>query len=142
MSGEPATSVALPPGDPVYGSPTAIELLGAVEGFLRDGFADAERALAFEARVAANVVATVRRQLEAGDEPYRRVEEALASVGAPGEADLAAGLRSGRIDHRSPELRDALEVIVRTRLAVSNPRYLGSANPSPRADHTPKEGTT
>ena len=124
MTREEETSVALPPGDPVYGSPTAVELLEAVEGFLRDGFVGADRALTFQARVAANVVAVVRRQLEAGSATYDEVTAALAGLGVAGEKALAAEVRAGRIDHRSSELRQVLELLARTRLAVANPRYL------------------
>lgn len=118
------TSVALPPGDPVYGSPTATQLLEAVEGFLRDGLAGDDRALSFKARVAANVVAIVRRQLEAGGAPYEQVRAALDTLGVADEAALSARVREGAIDHRSRELRRVLELLARTRLAVSNPQYL------------------
>jgi hypothetical protein len=49
---------------------------------------------------------------------------AYAPLGAHDEQGLAALVRAGDLDDRIPELRRALEAVVRARLSVANPRYL------------------
>jgi Domain of unknown function (DUF6285) len=119
-------SYALPPGDPLYGSPTAPELLAAVEHFLRHELRDLPPLTAFHVRVAANVVAMVTRQLDAGDPPRVRMATALAGLGAEDERQLADAVRAGELDGRIAELRSVLESVVRDRLAVANPAYLAN----------------
>ena len=114
----------LPAPDPLYGSPTAVELLAAVEHFLRNDTGDLPPLPAFHARVAANVVAMVARQIEAGDAPRKQMAAAYAPLGAYDEQGLAALVRAGDLDDRIPDLRRALETVVRARLSVANPRYL------------------
>ncbi len=92
-----------PSGDPIaspapYGRPTASELLDAVRDFLTGSVMPATSGqLAFHARVAANVLGIVARELELGLGPEL--------AGTPG-----AGLASQ----------------VAARLAVANPKYFGS----------------
>jgi hypothetical protein len=128
MTEPTSVTPSLPPGDPMYGSPTAIELLAVVEHFLRNELGDLPALTAFHARVAANVVAMVGRQLVAGDTPRAEMQAAYASLGADSERDLADAVRAGRIEARAAVLRPVLEPVVRARLAVANPRYL-VANP-------------
>jgi len=67
---EECPSAARPPGDTGHGRPTADELLDAVGGFLTDDVLPATGGrVGFHARVAANVVAMVRRELELGPPP-------------------------------------------------------------------------
>lgn len=83
-----------------HGRPTASELLDAVRGYLTDQvLAGTSGQLAFHARVAANALAIVARELDLG---------ALPSSADPSSADLA-----------SADLVDR----VAARLAVANPRY-------------------
>ena len=117
-------SYTLPPGDPLYGSPTAPELLAAVEHFMRHELKDLPPLTAFHARVAANVVAMVTRQLEAGDAPRIRMATAFAGLGVEDERQLADAVRAGDLDGRTAALRPVLESVVRDRLAVANPAYL------------------
>lgn len=120
----------LPPGDPLYGSPTGPELLAAVEHFLRNETGGLEPLAAFHARVAANVVAIVAREMEAGKGAREAMTFAYAPFGAHDEQALADAVREGRLDGRTDELRRALETVVGCRLEVANPKYLHT-NPLP-----------
>lgn len=107
LSGEPRPEPA------PFGRPTASELLDAVREFLTDQVMPATSGqLAFHARVAANALAVVAREIELG---------AVPSGVEPGDrADLA--------DPADPaDLRDpaGLAAGVARRLAVANPRYFG-----------------
>jgi hypothetical protein len=117
----------LPPGDSLYGIPSAAQLLHAVVEFLDTEVRPATTGrVQFLARVSANVVAAVERQLlaEEADRAAHRAD--LASVGATDEVDLACAIRAGELDGRTDELRRVLTATVAARLAVSNPRYLTS----------------
>jgi aminoglycoside phosphotransferase (APT) family kinase protein len=101
LSGEPRPEPA------PFGRPTASELLDAVREFLTDRVMPAtDGQLAFHARVAANVLGVVARELELG-----------AVTPDAGLAD-PAGLGG-------PAGHDALASDVAARLAVANPRYFG-----------------
>jgi len=95
-----------PSGDPQpapapHGRPTASELLDAVRAFLTDEVMPGTGGrLAFHARVAANVVGIVARELE------------LAAL--PGDAGVA------------DDVKDTLADDVAARLAIANPRYFGT----------------
>ncbi|MGH9095356.1 MAG: DUF6285 domain-containing protein [Acidimicrobiales bacterium] len=129
MTDQSAGVGPLPPGDPLYGSPTAPELLHAVGHFLRHQVPERLPPLeAFHARVAANVVAMVARQLEAGDAPRAEVAALFAQAGVADEDALAQAVRAGDFDDRKAQLRRVLTASVRARLAVANPAYL-AANP-------------
>jgi hypothetical protein len=115
----------LPPGDPLYGVPSATQLLRAVVEFLDTEVRPATTGrVQFLTRVSANVVATVERQLAAEENDRAAHRADLASLGASDEADLARAVRTGELDGRSEELRRVLTATVAARLAVSNPRYL------------------
>jgi aminoglycoside phosphotransferase (APT) family kinase protein len=119
LASRPSKEVTSPPHD----RPTAAELLDAVGEYLvevRDGV---EGRLGFHARVAGNVVATVRRELELG--PARREAHAarLAALGVADDAELAAAIRSGTVDDRLDEVTAAVRGSVRDKLAVANPGY-------------------
>lgn len=123
-AGRPSSEVTVG----VVDRPTAAELLDAVGEYLvqvRDGVTGR---LGFHARVAANVVATVRRELELGPDQATAHAERLASLGiratgAAGEAELAASIRSGALDDRSDAVIDVVRATVRDRLAISHPGY-------------------
>jgi aminoglycoside phosphotransferase (APT) family kinase protein len=92
-----------------FGRPTASELLDAVREFLADQvMPGTDGQLAFHARVAANVLGIVARELELGAVPPD-----AGPAGAADPADLAslASLAAG----------------VAARLAVANPRYFGQS---------------
>lgn len=109
----------------LYGRPTAQELAAAVEDFLRGEVLPAlEGRLAFQTLVAANAVAIVRRELDAGPQAQQAHASRLAAFGAADDADLAAAIRRGDLDDRVPELIAALRASVEAKVSVSNPKYL------------------
>ena len=105
--------------------PTAAELVAAVAEFLEGDvraatgpegrLADAG-ALNFHARVAANVLRTVEREL-LDNRP------APDLLGHRDEAALAAAIRAGDFDDRADELLPVLAAVVGHRLAVAHPGY-------------------
>ena len=126
--------------------PTAGELLDAVRAFLEADVVPAlEGPRQFHARVAANVLAIVGREL-AGEEAaladeWRRLAtllgtgsavppglEALRTAVRGATATFAERIRRGEADHGP--FRDATRAhvreTVRQKLAVANPRFLGS----------------
>ena len=109
----------------LHGRPTAVELLEAVEEFLRnDVLPGTSGRLSFHARVAANVVALVSREVSAGAaQPSARASD-LATLGVGSEAELASGIASGRFDGDVDTLHDVLAAGVVAKLSVANPKYL------------------
>lgn len=105
--------------------PTAAELVAAVAEFLEgevraatgpdSPLADAG-ALNFHARVAANALRTVERELlDTGPAP--------ALLGFADEASLAAAIRSGDLDGRDADVLPVLHALVARRVAVAHPGY-------------------
>jgi hypothetical protein len=93
------------------GIPTTEELVAAVRSFLTDEVMPAtEGRLSFHARVAANVLAQVERELRTG------------AVDVAGDAELAAAIRDGStsFDDALPRVRAS----VVAKLRISNPRHL------------------
>ena len=100
-----------------HNRPTAAELVAAVAEFLEgDVRENTTGAVNFHARVAANVLRTVERELLDDD-------AAPDLLGFADEAALAAAIRRGDLDERSAELLPALRALVLHRLAVSHPGY-------------------
>ncbi len=107
------------------GVPTAAELVEAVAEFLRDEVMEqASGRLRFNARVAANVLGIVERELKLGDAAAVAHAQRLATLGVAGDAELVDAIRAGRFDDRLPELVAALRASTRDRLEIANPRYL------------------
>ena len=101
----------------LYGRPTAAELVAAVADFLDSDVRSAtEGQVAFHARVAANVLRTVERELT----DDRAAPDLL---GYADEAVLAAAIRAGELDDRAGEVLPCLRAVVRHRLAVAHPGY-------------------
>jgi hypothetical protein len=106
----------------IYGRPTAAELVAAVADFLdNDVRAATDGQVNFHARVAANVLRTVERELL--DQNQAEVTDALAGLGFTDEAGLAAAIRAGGLDDRADEVLACLRTVVRRRLAVAHPGY-------------------
>lgn len=106
----------------LHGRPTAAELVAAVAEFLDTEVRDAtSSSVNFHARVAANALRIVQRELLAtSDQPVR---SALAALGFPDEAGLAAAIRAGTLDDRADAVTGCLRTLVRHRLAVAHPGY-------------------
>jgi len=106
----------------LYGRPTAAELVAAVADFLdNDVRAATEGQVNFHARVAANVLRIVERELL--DEPAAGVTDALGELGFTDEAQLAAAIRAGELDDSAADVLPVLRALVRHRLAVAHPGY-------------------
>ena len=111
--------------------PTARELVVAVREFLeRDVMAATEGRVQFHTRVAVNVLNTVARELELGDEltaaEQRRARVLLGhdADAATLERELAAAIRSGAVDDRLDAVRAHVRETVREKLLIANPGYL------------------
>jgi hypothetical protein len=106
----------------LYGRPTAAELVAAVADFLdNDVRAATSGQVNFHARVAANVLRAVERELL--DESAAEVTDALAELGYADEMQLAAAIRAGGLDDRTGEVLACLRTLVRHRLGVNHPGY-------------------
>jgi hypothetical protein len=102
---------------PVYGRPTAAELVAAVADFLDNDVRNAtDGQVSFHARVAANVLRIVEREL---------LDDRAAPnlLGYPDEPALAAAIRAGDLDDRAADVLPCLRALVRHRLAVAHPGY-------------------
>ena len=105
-----------------HGRPTAAELVAAAAEFLEtDVRAETSGQVNFHARVAANALRIVERELlDEGDE---ECGAALAGLGFADEEQLAAAIRAGELDARADDVTACLRTLVRRRLAVAHPGY-------------------
>jgi hypothetical protein len=99
--------------------PTATELLQAVQLFLKEAEGDLSGRLAFHAKVAANSLAIVERELAQNPD----VAEATALAPFGGVSALCERLRDGSLAPEDPALLKAIRQAALARLAVDNPRY-------------------
>lgn len=121
-AGEATTAAA--PGSDLHGRPIAAELLDAVATYLReDVVTGTEGRLRFHARVAANVVDTVAREVSLGPVMEHRHQGRLSALGVSDTAELAAAIRTGLVDWEDPALLAAVRDEVTDRLRVANPGY-------------------
>lgn len=111
----------------MHGHPSAADLTEAVQAFLRQVESSLTGREAFHAKVAANALGIVIRELRQQPDA---IEQAELSRLLGGDADLPAlrtdvseRLRDGRLSAETPGLIDALIVAVAARLAVDNPKY-------------------
>ncbi len=105
-----------------YGRPTAAELVAGVAEFLEgDVRASTVGQVNFHARVAANALRIVERELLSG--AATEVADALRQLGVADEAQLAAAIRRGALDDRADDLTGCLRALVSHRLAVAHPGY-------------------
>ena len=117
----------------VHDAPTAAALVEAVREFLeRDVMAATDGRVQFHTRVAVNVLGMVERELALGAAQARTHRDALAGLGVASEAELAHAIRTGALDGRMDDVRDAVTQTVRMKLEVANPRHL--EGPRPPAD--------
>ena len=108
-----------------HDAPTAAQLVEAVREFLERDVRDAtDGRVRFHARVAANVLGMVERELAAGDRQRSEHHERLAGLGVADDAELAAAIRSGAVEPGSPALVEALWETTLAKVAVANPEYL------------------
>jgi hypothetical protein len=106
----------------VHGRPIAAELVAAVADFLESDVREATTGrVNFHARVAANVLRTVERELRV--DSAGEVAGALADLGFTDEPQLAAAIRSGALDDRPGDVVACLRRLVQHRLAIAHPGY-------------------
>jgi len=104
--------------------PGADELVRAVREFIeRDVMDVTEGRVRFHARVAANVLGIVERELAMGPRQRDAHASALARLGVADEAELAAAIRDGTLDDRRAEVLDVVRATVSAKLAVAHPGY-------------------
>lgn len=105
--------------------PEAAAIVEAVRGFLTDEVMAATTGRTeYLARVAANALGIVERELRAGVEPAMERRDAISVLGYDDEANLAAAIRGGALDDRFDELLSVLSAVTRVRVGIANPRYL------------------
>jgi len=105
-----------------YGRPIAAELVAAVAEFLEGDVREATTGqVNFHARVAANALRIVERELL--DEDEADCGAALAGLGFADEEGLAAAIRAGELDERADDVIACLRTLVRHRLLVAHPGY-------------------
>jgi hypothetical protein len=104
--------------------PDLAGLVEAVREFVEGDVAAATTGrVHFHARVAANVLGIIERELALGPAQAEAHAERLAALGFADDAALCAAIRSGDLDDRWDEVRAAVAASVADKLAVANPRY-------------------
>jgi aminoglycoside phosphotransferase (APT) family kinase protein len=125
LPAQPCDEIPPAPISDLQGRPAATDLVAAVTHFLRTEVMPAtDGRLNFLARVAANALDGVGREMALGPELQRRHDARLATFGRSDQAALAAAIRDGEIDADDPALLAAVRAAVTDRLTVANPRYL------------------
>ena len=116
----------------MYDPPTIAELVTAVREFLEEhALPNLEGRNAFHARVAANALAIVARQLELGPEAEAAEQERLrALLGTQGTLDelnreLCRRIRSGDLAINDADLVAHLRTTTLDKVAVDQPKYSG-----------------
>lgn len=108
----------------MHGRPTAAELVEAVREYIDgDVRQNTSGRTAFHARVAANVLAAVQRELELGPAMAAEHVGRLGSLGVGSEEDLVTGIREGRFDDRLDEVHQVVAETVVAKLRVANPDH-------------------
>lgn len=119
----------------MHDAPSAAELVAAVRAFITDTAAPQLAGhAAFHARVAANVLAIVERELATRAAAEAREVERLRALlpDAPADADAGAlnhalceAIRSGDVTAATPGLLEHLRLSTIDQLAVDQPTYSG-----------------
>ena len=112
-----------------------LELVTAVREFIeKHAMPELQGRTAFHARVAANALAIVARELEQGApaaaDEVERLKRLLGRDGSLDELnrELAAGIRAGRIAIDDPLLAQHLIETTLAKVAVDQPNYSGYVN--------------
>ena len=112
--------------------PSPAEVIGAVAAFLKNVVAaDTTGATSFQARVAANALEMMKRELEtAPAEDAAELARLRTLLGIDGElfdlnAELCRRIEAGEIDLETPGLKDHIWATTLAKLAVDQPTYGG-----------------
>jgi len=112
-----------------HDAPSIGEMVDAVREWIAgDVVNGTEGRLRFHARVAANMLAMVERELRLGPAQAAAHRQRLKQLGVADDTELAAAIRAGRFDDRGEELRALLRASVVDKLLVANPGYLDGAD--------------
>jgi Domain of unknown function (DUF6285) len=112
-------------GSEFFGSPTAAQLTEAVREFLESLTGDIAPERAFHLRVAVNALRVVERELLAGADAADGHQGRMASLGVPGERDLARSIRAGQFPlARREEILASVLADVEARLQANSPDYV------------------
>ena len=117
--------------------PTAAELTEAVAGWIESIRPSLQGRDAFLARVAANALFAVKRELEQGPAAQaaavHRFESLMGTTGTYPELveELCRRLREGEMDVNTPGLLAMLKADVLDRLAIDQPSYAYEGKPAP-----------
>ena len=113
--------------------PTPAEIIGAVAAFLKNVVAaETAGATSFQARVAANALEMMKRQLETQPAEDAAELKRLTAL-MPGEegdlfqlnAELSRRIEAGEVDLSTPALKEHLWKTTLAKLAVDQPTYGG-----------------
>ena len=112
--------------------PSILELVTVVRTFLEErAMPELKGHTAFHARVAANALGIVARELSRGPKANAEEQERLkALLGRDGtldelNRDLCARIRSGDLSLETPGLAQHLEKTTRDKVAIDQPKYSG-----------------
>jgi hypothetical protein len=112
--------------------PSMLELVTAVRDFIEQrAMPELRGHTAFHARVAANALGIVRRELEtggqSGEAEHARLTELLNQDGSLLELnrELCRRIREGSINLDTPGLSDHLTLTTRDKVAIDQPNYSG-----------------
>jgi len=107
-----------------YDRPDAGELVAAVREFLEgDVMAATDGRVRFHARVAANALALVERELALSAAATTAQRQRFDALGVADERELGAAIRSGAMDPLWAEVVSAVRASVVDKLAVAHPGY-------------------
>lgn len=108
-----------------HDAPSVEQMVEAVREWIEaDLMAATEGRTRFHARVAANMLAIVERELQLGAAQAAAHDIRLARLGVDDDRELAARIRAGDYADRGAELRAILRADVVDKLLVANPDYL------------------
>ena len=112
--------------------PSPSEIIGAVAAFLKNVVAaETQGALSFNARVAANALEMMKRELDtAPAEDAAELARLRTILGRDGtlfelNAELSRRIEAGEVDLTTPGLKDHLWATTLAKLAVDQPTYGG-----------------
>ncbi len=112
--------------------PSAVELVGAVRDFLQNvAMPQLNGRAAFHARVAANALGIVQRELEiAPNANAQELDRLRQLVGADGtleelNRELCSRIRAGDMGPGTPGMTEHLRATTLTKLGIDQPKYSG-----------------
>lgn len=104
--------------------PTSDELVGAVRHWIESTLmSELDGATRFHARVAANMLAIVQREIADGGASVNAHRARLSALGFESDRDLADAIRRGDLDDRRAEVIESVTATLADELAVDNPGY-------------------